>query len=165
MLSSVPLWLHVLGAAVWVGSQVMMFVVVIPSLRTAEPATRGPVLAAVTKRFGYLGLAALLLLALTGLDNLNRYAPSDLLEFRYGSILAVKLVMFAAIVVLTAVHALYLGPKLLALQTRLPPGDSVADEAMRSLRARSVGISVAVLLLSLAILFCGVLLGSAYAYG
>ncbi len=115
MLSVVPLWLHVIGATIWVGSQVMMFAVVIPSLRLMEGTTRQQLVAGVTRRFGYLGFAALLLLVLTGLDNINRYAPSDLFDHRYGYILTVKLIMVAAVIALTALHALWLGPKLLAL--------------------------------------------------
>jgi uncharacterized membrane protein len=57
MLEALPLWLHIVAAAVWVGSQVMMFVVVIPSLRLTESlVARHQVLRGVTRRFGYLGL-------------------------------------------------------------------------------------------------------------
>lgn len=160
MLSAVPLWLHLLGAAVWVGSQVMLLAVVVPSLRPAEPGTRQQVLAGVTRRFGYLGLAALVLLVVTGLDNIDRYSPADMFDYRYGYILAAKLVMLAAVVLLTAAHALYLGPKLLEAQSRAAGPDEV-----RRLRMRSVAASGLTLVLSVLILFCAALLRSAYAYG
>jgi uncharacterized membrane protein len=165
MLEALPLWLHIVAAAVWVGSQVMMFVVVIPSLRLTEILiARHQVLRGVTRRFGYLGLAALILLALTGVDNLDRYAPDDIFHFRYGYILAGKLIMLTIAIGLTAVHALWIGPRLLDLQANV---DSIDDGAarMRGLRLKSIATSSMTLVLSLGILFCAALLRSPYAYG
>ena len=162
MLSAVPLWLHIVGAAVWVGSQVMMVAVVIPSLRLAGPEVRQPVLASVTKRFGYLGLASLVLLVLTGLDNLDRYAPADMFDYRYGYLLAAKLSLLTAAVVLTAAHALYLGPRLLRLYES---GALHDDSRVKSVRILSIASSSLTLLLSLLILLCAALLRSPYAYG
>jgi putative copper export protein len=161
MLSAVPLWIHVIAATIWVGSQVMMFVVVIPSVRLTEGATRQQLMASVTTRFGYLGFGALLLLVLTGLDNINRYAPSDVFDHRYGYILAIKLIMVAAVIGLTALHTMSLGPRLLALQSR----PSVPGAEVASMRRQSIIVSVTTLLLSIAILLCAVLLRTTYAYG
>lgn len=159
-----PMWLHVLAATIWIGSQVMMFAVVVPALRAAEPSARQVVLAGVTRRFGFLGLGSLVVLAATGLDNLARYAPPDMFEYRYGYILAVKLAMLGGVLVLTALHATWLGPRMLALQERAMQ-DSAAALQMQALRRRSVSVTVLTLVLSLAILFCAVLLRSSYAFG
>jgi uncharacterized membrane protein len=154
-----------LGATIWVGSQVMMFAVVVPSLRAASATgARLQVLTAVTRRFGYLGGASLVLLVLTGIDNISRYAPASMFDLRYGYILAVKVAMVALVVALTLLHTLYVGPRLLALLSADEAGSSDAARArLRATRRLSVSISVLTLLLSLAILFCAALLRSVYA--
>lgn len=166
MLGTLPLWLHVVAAMVWVGSQIMMFAVVVPSIRLIDDArARHQVLRGVTSRFGYLGFAALVLLVLTGIENIDRYSPSQMFDYRYGYILAVKLLMLVAVGALTALHTLRVGPALLALQAReLEAGTAVSRDEMRSLRLRSVGVSSLTLVLSLAIVFCAALLGSGFSY-
>jgi len=166
MLDSVPLWLHILAAAIWVGSQVMLFVVVVPALRAAEdPRSRAAVLRGVTRRFGYLGTASLALLVLSGIDNVDRYGPPDMFDLRYGWVLAVKLALFAAVLVLTALHSLVIGPRLMALQQAAAVSPDAATAArIRALRARSVVFSGLTLLLSIAILFCAALLRSGWSY-
>lgn len=163
MLGAIPLWLHILGATIWVGSQVMMFVVVTPSLRAAgDPGARYRVLRSVTRRFGYLGTASLVLLILTGIDNIDRYAPADMFDLRYGYILAVKLALLGVVLVLTVVHTRVIGPQLLAAQESQRTGDAAAA-AIRSLRLRSIAVSSLTLLLSLIILFCAALLRTSFA--
>jgi len=178
MLDSVPLWLHILAAAIWVGSQVMLFVVVVPALRAAEdPRSRAAVLRGVTRRFGYLGTASLALLVLSGIDNVDRYGPPDMFDLRYGWVLTVKLALFAAVLVLTALHSLVIGPRLMALhslvigprlmalqQAAAVSPDAATAARIRALRARSVVFSGLTLLLSIAILFCAALLRSGWSY-
>lgn len=166
MLDSVPLWFHVVAAAIWVGSQVMMFAVVIPAVRAVgEPGARFEILRGVTRRFGYLGLGALVLLVLTGIDNITRHSPGDMFDIRYGYILAVKLTMVALVFLLTVLHTTVIGPAQLSLQeAELSRDNVIAAERAASLRRVSVTISVLTLLLSLAIVFCAVLLGSGFAF-
>jgi putative copper export protein len=153
---------HLIAATIWVGSQVMMFAVVIPSLRLVEDAgTHSRLLRGVTRRFGYLGLAALVFLALTGVDNIDRYAPAPMFDFRYGTILATKLILYVLVILLTAAHALVIGPRLLAAQG----STNEAAARVRSLRRQSILVSSLTLVFSIAILFCAALLRSPYALG
>jgi uncharacterized membrane protein len=150
---------------VWVGSQVMMFAVVVPAVRSlADEGARYAVLRTVTTRFGYLGIAALALLVLTGLDNINRLAPSDMFDFRYGTILMVKLTMVVVVILLTLLHTLVIGPAQLRAMAEDDAVSAESAAARGRLRRISVSVSVLTLLLSLAIVFCAVLLGSGYAY-
>jgi uncharacterized membrane protein len=167
MLGAVPLWLHILGATIWVGSQVMMFLVVVPAIRSgADARSRFAILKSVTARFGYLGFGALALLVATGIENIDRYAPSDMFEFRYGYILAVKVIMLVLVLILTAVHTFVVGPRLLNLMALEIEGANPADGGQRGpWRSRSIAISATTLLLSIAIVFCAALLQSSYAYG
>jgi uncharacterized membrane protein len=163
MLDAVPYWLHLLGAAAWVGPQLMMFLVVVPGLGALDPESRVRLLARVTVRFGWLGAAALALLVLTGIDNIDRLAPGSMFEYRYGYILAVKVALAGVIVLLMAAHSLRAGPALLRLQEAalVDGGD---EAALSRARRRSVMLSSLTLLLSLAVLFCAALLRSRWAF-
>ena len=160
MLSAIPLWIHLLAAATWVGAQVMMVAVVVPSVRPLGPDDRHTVMTRVTTRFGYLGLASLLFLVVTGIDNISRFSPDNMFDMRYGYILATKIALVIAVVLLTAYHAMVVGPRLLALQTEAP-GDV---EGARKLRARSIAASSMTLLFSIIILFCAALLNTRFAF-
>jgi uncharacterized membrane protein len=164
MLDAVPYWLHLLGAAAWVGPQLMMFLVVVPGLSALDQVSRVRLLARITGPFGWLGASALALLVLTGIDNIDRYAPGSAFDYRYGYVLAVKISLVALIVLLTAAHSLRVGPGLLRLQEASLTG-AVDTEALARARMRSVMLSAVTLLLSLAVLFCAALLRSRWAFG
>ena len=166
MFSVIPLWLHIIAATIWVGSQIMMFAVVVPSLRRVESGvSRSQILEVVTTRFGYLGLIALAVLIASGIENIDRYAPGDMFEFRYGYILAAKLIMFGLVLVLTVIHTLVIGPALLRMQTQALSADNfAANPELAALRRRSILISLLTLLLSLAIVFAAALLRAPFAF-
>jgi putative copper resistance protein D len=163
MLQSLPYWLHLLAAAVWVGSQAMMFAVIVPGLRQIEAGPRWRLMSAVTVRFGWLGGVALAVLVVTGIDNINRYSPAAMFDFRYGYILAVKVALVAVVVLLTFVHSLMVGPRLLrAQEAGLSAGAAPPEEAR--LRRQSMVLSSTTFVLSLAVLFCAALLRGPFAY-
>lgn len=164
MLSSIPLWLHILAAAIWIGSQVMLFAVVMPALRGVDDTTaRQQMLRDITRRFGMLGAGALAVLIISGIENVSRYSPQDMLDFRYGTIFGVKMTLLTLVLVLTAAHA-FIGAAQMRAQEAMVSNPSPALAArLQTLRSRSVMAASLTLLLSLAILFCAVLLRSGYA--
>ncbi|HXH21330.1 MAG TPA: DUF4149 domain-containing protein [Dehalococcoidia bacterium] len=164
MLEALPYWLHLIAAAAWVGPQLMMFLVVVPGLGALDTGTRARFLARISVRFGWLGAASLALLLLTGIDNIDRYAPGRMFEFRYGYILAVKLALFGIVTVLTALHSLVVGPRLLRLQELAAHSPDSAPGLPRARRASAL-LSALTLVLSLAVLFCAALLRSRWAFG
>ena len=143
------MWLHLTAAAVWVGSQLFLGLVVAPSLRALpNQADRVALLTAVTRRYGYLGWVSLAVIALTGLDRVRRTFPSlDLLfgDGAYSHAIAAKLALGAAIMLLTAVHTWVVGPRLLRAITN--------GQDARSQRRTSLVLSTATLLASLAVLW------------
>jgi putative copper export protein len=145
----------------------MMFVVVVPAIRSVSDArSRIAILQRVTVRFAYLGFGALALLVVTGIDNIDRYAPADLFEYRYGYILVAKVIMLVLVLILTAIHTFLVGPRLLnlmAMELDRPGQDD--NGQTKTWRLRSVMISALTLLFSLAIIFCAALLQSSYSYG
>jgi uncharacterized membrane protein len=154
-------WLHIVAATIWVGPQFMLFIAAIPAIRTVEDAqARGRAMRVLTTRFGYLAWAALAVLVITGIANLYERDESVdfLFERNFGVIFQVKMTLLIVVVVLTALHSFWIGPRVMRLQ------ESVADEAqIASARRWSMTISGLGLLLSLAIVFCGSLLDSKFA--
>ncbi len=163
MLDSLPLWIHILAATVWVGPQFLMFVAVVPSLRALPDATaRYHLLRAFTPRFGWLGFGALVVLVLTGIDNINRYAPPDPFEIRYGYILVTKVSMVAVIFVVTACHTFYVGPALLRLQKQALDDPGTPPAGLAYMRALSMAFSVLTLVLSVLVLLAATTLRTAF---
>jgi uncharacterized membrane protein len=141
----------------------MMFMVVVPGLRYLDDSSRVRLMRIVTPRFGALGGVALAVLVLTGLDNINRYAPDDMYTYRYGYILATKVIVAAAVIAMTVVHSLVIGPRLLREQEAALTG--TAGPGLARLRRLSIVLSSLTLLLSLVILLCAALLRGSWAYG
>lgn len=165
MIAVIPLWLHIIAATIWVGSQVMMFAAVIPAGRQIDDLQqRVRFLKGLTTRFGWLGAGALTFLVLTGIDNVSRYAPGGIFDYRYGFVLTVKLVMVTAIIALTFYHTLVIGPRLLQEQDVVASGVATDPARLPRLRRASVMTSSVILLLSLAVLFCAALLRTPFSF-
>jgi len=159
MADALPRAFHILGAVLWLGPQFFMFIAVMPALRAAGDTARMQAMAVLTVRFNYLAWGALALLVLTGLYSVgDRAADFDLFDVRYGFILVVKVAFAAAAILLTALHSFVIGPRLLALQEAAAKVGGVEPERIAALRRRSMLISIATLLLGLAIVYMGALL-------
>ena len=154
-------WLHIVAAPIWVGPQVFLFAAAIPAIRTVEDAqARARAMRVLTSRFGYLAWGAMLVLVITGIANLyERDEGIDFLfERNFGIIFQVKMSLVIAVIALTALHSLVIGPRMMRAQ------ESATDEAqLAPARRFSIIVSAAGLILSLGILFCGALLGTTFA--
>jgi uncharacterized membrane protein len=155
---SIVFWIHLLSAAIWIGSQVFMFAAVVPALRAlGDEAARYRAVVVLNWRFAWLGWGALAILVLTGIDNvIQRQDDYDIVfdyDFRYAWIFVVKLALVAAVIALTAIHSYVVGPRLLALQE-----SGQASAELGRLRRLSIQLSALNLLASVAILFLVALL-------
>ncbi|HEX4813566.1 MAG TPA: hypothetical protein VFV66_12530 [Nonomuraea sp.] len=105
---SVVRFLHVLGAALWVGGQLTVSLVVLPlARRLLDEQRRGQVLSAVGRRFGLLTVAVFLPVQLaTGVAIAwhKGVTWASLAEPGYGRILAAKLVLFCAVMAAAGAH-------------------------------------------------------------
>ena len=153
-------WLHILAATVWVGPQIFLFVAAIPAVRTIQDAqVRAQVMRTLTTRFGWLSLAAILVLFLTGIGNLYEHelAVDDLFDLRWGVVFQVKMTLVIVAVALTALHAFIVGPRLLRMQ------EESSDEAqVAKARRMSIIVSAVNVLVAIGIVFCAALMGSAW---
>jgi uncharacterized membrane protein len=101
-------FLHVVAAMGWVGGQLLLSAVVLPVLRSElDAAERGPLVHLTARRFGFVANAVLLpTLLVTGIALAwhRDVTFSTLGDQGYGRLLAIKLVLVAASIVLAAVH-------------------------------------------------------------
>ena len=95
-----PLWLHVLSAAVWLGGLLFQSHILLPLL--ARGGAEEPVAQAV-RRSRRVAWTALVLLILTGLHNLTRLPPvTSMIESGVLKLLALKLFLVVILLMLSA---------------------------------------------------------------
>lgn len=103
-------FIHVGGAAFWVGGQLLLTLVVLPLTRRALPAEhRSAVVAAVGRRFARLTLLAFLpIQAATGIALAARagLTPASLAEPGYGRTLTAKLALLTVTMLAAAGHGI-----------------------------------------------------------
>jgi putative copper resistance protein D len=136
--------LHLLAAGAWLGA--MLALVLIARGLVDEAHIRS--LAFAVRRFEWVGAAIVLTLSITGVVNyLFIIGPSldEVLLGTYGMLLAIKVLLFAAMLVLAALNRFHLGP---ALAQALRDGQHVV--AVNALR-RSVVVELAMALLIVAL--------------
>jgi putative copper resistance protein D len=136
--------LHLLAAGTWLGA--MLALVLIARGLVDEARIRS--LAFAVRRFEWVGAAIVLTLSITGVVNyLFIIGPrlDEVLLGTYGMLLAIKVLLFAAMLVLAALNRFHLGP---ALAQALRDGQHVV--AVNALR-RSVVVELAIALLIVAL--------------
>ena len=136
--------LHLLAAGAWLGG--MLALVLLTRGGVDEARTR--LLAAAVKRFEWIGAAIVLTLSVSGVVNyLFIVGPrlDDVLLGTYGMLLAIKVLLFAAMLVLAALNRFHLGP---ALERSIRDGQhGIAANALR----RSVLLELGLALLIVAL--------------
>ena len=161
MTDTIPLWLHIVAATVWLGPQIFMFVVTVPAVRIiADRETRIQVLRVVTTRFGWLAWSAMVVLVLTGISNVFDHedeSGTSVLNFdlRYSWIFFTKMALVGLMIALTALHSFVVGPRQMALAEQ----EEESKEAAR-LRRSGIILSSVNLLAALATVFAAALLAN-----
>ena len=153
-------FLHILCAITWVGGMVMLMLVIVPWLRRGERAKAAAILRETGTRLRNIGWICFVLLAITGTYNLwvrgvrlASFANPDFLRSPLGRAVCYKLGLFLLIVVVSALHDFWIGPRasaLLEAQTQ-----SKEAEIWRRRAGRMGRINA---LLALLIVFAGVAL-------
>lgn len=113
-LDTIVLWIHILAAISWVGGMFFVAFILGPYVRrVVPPQERTTLMAAVGKRFSYLGWSAIFTLVCTGIYNAARFLRSwdALLSTNFGHILLVKIGLVAVMIGLSIAHDFFLGPR------------------------------------------------------
>ncbi|MDP6449197.1 MAG: DUF4149 domain-containing protein [Lentisphaeria bacterium] len=160
LLYLISVWIHIVAAAVWIGGAVFIALALVPVIRHPDYRKSAAALVQIIgRRFRTIGWACLWLMAVTGIINIHyRFTWSamsspDFWSSPTGHVLAAKVVLFGVILILSAMHDFWLGPKATALWKQAPDSD-----AARSLRRRASWIGRINLLLGLILVALGVYL-------
>lgn len=153
-------WLHILAAMVWVGGMLFLVLVVVPLLRRGDRAQGAAFMQVAGLRFRTVGWVCFGILLVTGTwqlyvrgVRLGHLLDPGFLESSFGRAVAWKLVLFAAILTVSAWHDFVVGPRAtVAVQ------ESPDSPAAQSLRRQASWLGRANVLLALAIVFVAVIL-------
>jgi copper resistance protein D len=145
---------HVIGAAVWTGGLVFLGVAARVARATIPDAERPEFFRVLGRRFLVLSAVAAGLLATTGVGLVNRRFGGfgDLNGATGGGDVIAKTAIFAAVVVMAAVHSFVLGPRMRRLRIAAEKGTG-DESALRRAAAVSGLIQAGMLLATLVILY------------
>ncbi len=95
MLSTIMQWIHLSAAVAGIGGMAFLVVILVPSLRQAEPAQREAVIRAVLMRFRWVTWTVIILLIASGIYNMSLVweAPWGI----YWKILTLKIILALAV--------------------------------------------------------------------
>ncbi|HEY7066255.1 MAG TPA: DUF4149 domain-containing protein [Chloroflexota bacterium] len=150
-------FLHVLGAAVWVGGIVFLAAVAVPVARRFDPATRMRIVREAGAQFRLIGWSTLALMVVTGAyaatvrgATLQNVLDGSFWATAFGRTLAEKLVLVALMVTVSFVHDFVVGPAATRAQD--------AGRDTTRLRRTAAWLARITALLAMGVIFLAVLL-------
>lgn len=157
----ISVWLHILAAMLWLGGMLYLVFVLVPVLRRqAYGGIAGRFLHEMGVQFRNLGWFCFALLLASGTFNLayRGFGWADIWNGRlwqgpFGHAFAIKMILFALILVASALHDFWIGPKATAAMRQNP----TAPETMR-LRRQAGLFGRLNLLLGLFVVFMAVMM-------
>jgi|GEM_PF-5265280 len=163
---SFTIWIHLIGAALLVGGGVVFGAVTVPTLRALPEAQRALYIAKAARRFANVGWIAIVILLLTGLDQLSTLGYPWWAIFKprvipgsFGDIFTYKIALFWILVAINVIEEI--ANKMLRRRERgveTASGDFRQGSLAKIHRARMLlnsGIGAVTVLLALAILYFG----------
>ncbi len=153
-----------LSVAVLVGGELLLFLAVTPATWLIDDeALRRAVTRVVARRFARMTVVALVVVTATGIYLFFEVVPQPIREsmndFRWGSVFAVKMALFILMLILIGVHGMYYGPRIARASELSITGDEDAALLLDDLRRTSLLLSLALLIVTVAVLASGVVLG------
>jgi uncharacterized membrane protein len=160
-METISLILHVSAAALLFGPQVLMFFALTPATWFIDDEQlKRNVVSTVARRFGIMSAASILVLVITGIYQIQVFAPSDLIETTWGSILVVKMIAFVVLMILLMIHTTYFSKKIRMLSDEVINGDEGKVGDLDYLRRQSWLFSFLMLLVTTGTLWLGIALGN-----
>jgi uncharacterized membrane protein len=154
-------WLHIMAAVVWVGGTIFLVIVLVPAIRRPQFAGVASALIRWTAlRFRSLGWICFSVFLLSGALNLvargidwQELNGAVFWQGSFGRTLAIKLIVVAAILAISAFHDFFLGPRAASAWE----ADAGSAETLR-LRRQAVRLGRLNLLLALMVILLGIML-------
>jgi copper resistance protein D len=154
-------WFHIMAAVVWVGGTLFLVIVLVPAIRRPEFGGIASALIRLTAlRFRWVGWVCFCVFVLTGIVNLaargiglQELQDAIFWQGSFGRTLAIKLMLVAAILLISAFHDFFLGPRASAAWE----ADPASAETLR-LRRQAVQLGRLNLLMGLVAIVLGIML-------
>jgi len=161
-MDNLSLILHVFAATLIVGPQILLFVAVVPATWIIEDEQlKRAVTRVVTERYARIAAFALVISLVTGLYQFYSVTPEfvneDISSYRFGWIFIIKMTLFTIFIALVAFHAV-IGRRIGRLADAVIAGEGDAH-ALENQRRNSLMLTIVMMLVAVAILAFGVLLG------
>lgn len=152
-------WLHILAATAWIGGMAFLVLVVVPWLRERPRAHAGAFLAETGTKFRAVGWACFAIALVTGTFNLwirgirfGHFADTAWLSSRPGQTVLAKLGLFAAVLVVSAIHDFSVGPRATEVLERAPGSAEAEALRRRASRLGRLNALLALLLVAAAVM-------------
>ena len=157
-------WIHVIAAVVWIGGNLVLAMVIVPYFRQNLPSVqRIQLLTQIGKRFEPIVWGCVGILFFTGIANIFDaigFGSSSGTEVvnTFMRTLLIKLILFIALLILTALHSFVFGPRLSAAIEGLAPETEELPPQVKPLRKQMSIVSSLMGVVSLLILLAAVAL-------
>jgi len=162
-MEAISLMIHVVAAAILVGPQVLMFYAVTPATwLIGEERLKRDVVKVVASRFAKLAIGSLVILLVTGLYQYYSIVPEaiqeDIFAYRFGEIFVLKMTLVTVLLALIVVHGAVLARRIGRMSDEVIAGRGDTG-ALESARMQTLLFSGIMVIVSLAILMLGAVLG------
>ena len=116
-------WVHLMATIAWIGGMFTNIFIYMPAMSKAlDPPTTGKLMAIVMKRFKVMVYVSMALFLLTGMISATAHFTSDSIEVSslWNAILAIKIGVFALMVILAVYAFEFLAPKVAKIAAKGP---------------------------------------------
>jgi len=143
-------FLHLLATVTWIGGVIYADLVLMPSLSAIDGPQQAKLMGVVGKRFTILAWLSVIILLVTGL---LKTASGMLFDFStgFGTILAVKHIVFLAMIVVGLLITFSVVPKLNKLAPA--PGEKPSDDFLKT-QKMLITLSLMNMIFGIIVLFC-----------
>ncbi len=161
LLGVLALWLHVTAAAIWIGGNFMMAMVIVPYFkRSVSLVERTKILMQIGKGFEPIGWTCVLILIFSGLFNIftaGVLGNPDLIG-PFMRMLGIKILLVLILIILTGIHGFIMAPRLARAVEELDPGTQELPEHIDKMRGQMAVVSSLIGVFSLLTLLAAVAL-------
>lgn len=120
----ISVWLHIIGAAFWIGGMLFLPLVLLPAIK--DHPDRKKLLLATGLKFRFYGYLVLALMLVTGLLSIYfrgiGFSWNFFFESKYGGLVSLKILLFITMIILSIFYDLVFGRKAIEEQLIDDPG-------------------------------------------
>jgi copper resistance protein D len=157
---SLIMWVHLIGASIWVGGSIFLGIVLVPVLKSYTKSLEEMValMVKIGRRFNMISVPAFAALIATGLYNSRAFIadPSAVLGSTYGIILLTKIILVVGTIIAYIVHIRLLDAD---MERKIMSGQG-GNIYVQSVRTKIIILGEVIVVFSVAILLLAALLDS-----